>query len=187
MKKIQFIFLLLTGLAASGFAQNRLNLGAGYFGQNITSPGATLQLEFEQSIHEGLSLPLRMEAGFYNYHNDYNVLTIDLNRGFRKYLSNGLFVEQTFGAGVMLSYYRDHLWHEDEHRKVTYFSKAPVIDFMPSATLGGGFNFSSKASASNILWVRTKISWQLFSRELSMPFFGLMVGFTHTFKTFKNQ
>jgi hypothetical protein len=183
MKRISLIFALLLGLVITGSAQKRWNLGAGYFGQQITYPGAVLQLEYEAFTNKTLSLPLRFEAGFYNHNNSYNVVTLDIHRGFRKYVSDQLFLEQGFGAGVMLSFYRENFWHEHEDQTLTFFTSTPVIDFMPSTTLGLGYNLSKDNSSSRLLWCRSKISWQLFNRELSRPYFGLMIGYTHSFKS----
>jgi len=181
MNKIAVIFLFLIGLATSAYSQKNWNLGAGYFGQQATYPGAVLQLEYESFVNENLSLPLRAEVGFYNHNKSHNVLTADIQRGYRKYFSNSLFVEQSFGLGVMLSFYREKFWHEHEDETLTYFLNTPVVDFMPSTTLGLGYNLSKDRHSNDLLWVRTKISWQLFSRELSKPYFGLMIGYTHSF------
>jgi hypothetical protein len=183
MKKTFLLFALLLGIVMTGSAQNRWSLGAGYFGQQITYPGVVVQLEYESFTNETLSMPLRLEAGFYNHNNRHNVATLDLHRGFRKYVTDQLFLEQGFGAGVMLSFYQGNLWYEHEDGNLTFFTKTPVMDFMPSTTLGIGYNLSKDNTASRLLWCRSKISWQLFTRELSKPYFGLMIGYTHSFNS----
>ena len=175
--------LLLAGIGSPGRGQSLLNAGIGYFGEGVTSPGVVLEVEFEKMLTDDFSLPWRGDLGYQNTM-DYHAFNIDIHKGFRKYWNSGFFVEQSLGAGIILkSFKTDEYWYTDEFANSIAHGNQMVWGFMPSVTLGAGYNFSKDSQAANLLWIRPKVYWDLGFRGLNLPFFALQVGFTHTFKT----
>ena len=99
MKRIILIVAVLAGYHLAAEAQSHLSTGIGYYGENATHPGFVLELEHEPFLTEYFSLPNRLDFGFHS-NPDYNAWIIDLHKGFRKYFSSGIFLEQSVGVGV---------------------------------------------------------------------------------------
>lgn len=184
MKKIYItiigIFISIAGINA----QTHLNIGGGYFGQNITYPGFVLEAEMEQMFSENASIPVRLDLGF-NFHPRHSTsLFLDLNIGFRRYFKSGLFLEESIGIGVLKTYVQsDAVYKVDDSGNVSEASRANPVDFMPSLTLGIGYNLTQGSGKQNLIWLRPKVYWQVPHKTLSTYNFALQVGFTHTIKS----
>jgi len=181
MKKIyiSIMVVFMTTLGAS--AQTHFNIGGGYFGQNITYPGFVLEAEREQMFSENVSIPIRLDLGFYSHPRYHNALFFDLNAGFRHYFKSGFFLEESIGAGVLASFLNsDEVYKVDDSGLVSEASRANPVDFMPSITLGLGYNLTQDSGKQNLIWVRPKVYWQAPHKTLSTYNFALQVGFTHT-------
>ena len=186
MKSIQRIIIagiLFTGLLSGAEAQTLLNAGIGYLGEGITSPGVVLEVELEKRFAENFSLPWRGDVGYYN-HPDYHAFTVDVHKGFRKYWNSGLFVEQSIGAGIITKSFKSgDYWYMDEYAHSIPHGNHMIWGFMPSVTLGAGYNFSKDNQESSLFWIRPKVYWDLGFRGLNLPYFALQAGYTRTFKT----
>jgi hypothetical protein len=186
MNAIRYIIwagMLLAGIGSQGRAQSLLNAGIGYFGEGITSPGVVLEIEFEKRFTENFTLPWRGDVG-YHTNVDYHAFTVDIHKGFRKYWRSGLFLEQSLGAGIIAkSFKSDDYWYIDEYQHGVAHGNQLVWGFMPSVTLGAGYNISRDEQKVNLLWIRPKVYWDLGFRGLNLPYFALQVGYTHTLKT----
>jgi len=185
MKSIRYIIiggLLLAGICSPGRGQSLLKAGIGYFGEGFTSPGVILEVELEKKFADDFSLPWRGDAGYHNSP-DYHAFTLDIHKGFRKYWKSGLFVEQSLGAGIIAkSFKTDDFWYMDEYAYAIPHGNKMVWGFMPSVTLGAGYNFSKETQTSNLLWIRPKVYWDLGFRGLHLPYFAMQAGYTYTFK-----
>ena len=181
MKKIyiSIMVVFLTTLGAA--AQTHFNIGGGYFGQNITYPGFVLEAEREQMFSEFVSIPIRLDLGFYSHPRYHNALFLDLNAGFRRYFKSGLFLEESIGIGVMQSFlHSDAVYKVDDSGQVSDATRANPVDFMPSITLGLGYNLTQASGKQNLIWMRPKVYWQVPHKTTSTYNFALQVGFTHT-------
>ena len=65
MKKIYITIIGIFMATAGLYAQTNLNIGAGYFGKHASYPGLVLEAEMEQMFSEKVSVPLRLDMGFY--------------------------------------------------------------------------------------------------------------------------
>ena len=111
-------------------------------------------------------------------------MTAELERGYRKYFSNNRFyLEQAFGMGVMVSFYNEQIWAEVDNSSVRYIGDGPGTDIMLSVAFGGGLNVSK--DSQNYLWIRSKFSFPMPTRELSKPYIGFQVGYSHIIKSSK--
>lgn len=177
---LSLMFLLMPGQAQT---KNReLRIGAGYYGQNLVHPGLTLEFELDRSYASEFSLPLRANLG-YLHHPDYQVFFLDVHKGFRKSFSSGFFLEQSLGAGMIMKSYGSDYWYADEYFNSIPHGNRPVLGFMPSLTLGAGFDLSREKDGSGLLWLRPKVFWDLGFRRLHQPYFALQVGYSHTIKS----
>ena len=165
----------------SAGAQNRINLGGGYFGQTLSHPGVVLEFELEHSYSERASLPIRFDLGAYVHPRYHFGLFLDANAGFRQYFRSGLFVEEGIGAGIFQSWlHSDQVYEVDDAGSVHETSRINPPDFMPSLTLGLGYNLTGNSGKRNLIWLRPKIYWQVPHKTTSTYNFALQLGFTHT-------
>lgn len=184
MKKI-YISIFALVLALSGLhAQTNLNLGAGYFGKQITYPGLVLEAEVEHMFSEYVSLPIRLDLGGYVHPRHSTALFLDLNAGFRRYFKSGFFLEESVGVGVLETWLQsDAVYTVDDSGNPSESTRANPPVFMPSITLGLGYNLTQGSGKQNLIWLRPKIYWELPHKTISTYNFALQVGFTHTIKS----
>jgi len=181
MKRISYIVLALLAFTTLTFGQTHLNLGGGYFGQTLTHPGIVFEAELEHMFAEKASLPLRADLGFFVHPRNQYGLFLDLNAGFRRYLTSGLFLEEYVGVGILQSFvHSDGVFEVDEGGNVSDGSRVNPIEFMPSLTLGIGYNLTQSSAKQNLIWLRPKIYWQVPHKSLSTYNFALQIGFTRT-------
>jgi hypothetical protein len=129
-----------------------------------------------------MSSPLRADL-IYAHDPDYEAVSLDIHKGFRKYFGNGLYFEQSIGAGLITTFYKTEMFYYDEYSNGIAHGGQPHFGFMPSATIGIGYNVTHNSAKSNLIWVRPKVYWNLGLRGLNMPFYALQVGYTYNFKT----
>lgn len=181
MKPVISTILLLVLLSPGLRAQTRLNLGGGYFGQTLSHPGLVLELELEQSFSERISLPFRFDMGAYVHPRSHYGLFLDASFGFRQYFKSGLFLEEGVGAGIFQSWlHSDQVYEVDDAGRVSETSRINPSDFIPSVTLGLGYNLSGNSEKRNLIWLRPKVYWQVPHKTTSTYNFALQLGFTHT-------
>lgn len=184
MKKTYILTLALIAFTTGALAQTHINLGAGYFGQTINHPGVVIEAELEKMFSEKASIPLRADLGFYVHPRNHYGLFLDLNVGFRRYFRSGIFLEESIGAGIFQSFlHSDGVFEVDEHGVVTDGSVVNPVDFMPSLTLGIGYNLTRNTGKQNLIWLRPKIFWQVPNKTTSTFNPALQLGFTHTIHT----
>jgi len=182
MKKYIILWTLSLALVAESNAQqNRLNIGGGYFGQTVTYPGLVLEIESERVFSEMATLPIRLDLGFY-VHERYNSgIFLDVNFGFRRYFKSGFYLEESVGFGILETFLNsDGTYEVDPDGTVSQASSANPPDFMPSLTLGLGYDLTKTSEKQNMIWIRPKLSWQFPHKTSSQYFAALQIGFTHT-------
>lgn len=181
MQKIYILAILLMGIALNTNAQKNINIGAGYFGHFGTHPGVVLEFESEKMYSEKVSLPIRVDLGYYSHPRNHNGAFLDVNYGFRRYFKSGFFLEESIGLGVLKSSLNtDAAYEVNDNGAVTEVSKGLPADLMPSFTLGLGYKFEGKSGGNNMLWLRPKMFWQIPHKTNSQYHAALQVGFTHT-------
>lgn len=183
MKKNITIALMFV-FAAVNFAlsQNRINIGAGYYGHTITYPGVVFEAEYEKVYSEKVSIPIRLDLGFYNHFRNHIGTFLDLNVGYRKYFKNGFVLEESIGFGVLETILNDPTFSVDDQNNVEEVSRFNQPDLIPSVTLGLAYNLSHKKDKLNMIWIRPKLSWK-YPQKKSMVFgAGLQIGFTHNLR-----
>jgi hypothetical protein len=181
MKKIFYTAIVFFAFSSITFGQTHLHIGGGYYGQTLSHPGVVLQAELEKMYTENASIPLRAELGFFVHPRSHYGLFLNVNAGFRKYLNSGLFLEESIGIGILQSFlHTDGVFTVDDGGNVSDGSVVNPVDFMPSLTLGIGYNLSQGSGKQNLIWLRPQIYWQLPQKTTSTYSFALQLGFTHT-------
>lgn len=164
-------------------AQSRINVGGGYFGHTITHPGLVFEMEYETNISSTMSLPFRIDLGFYTHPRNHNGLFLDFNYGFRRYFKSGLFLEQSFGLGVLATALNNDVFTVDKDGKVSETSKLNTPQLTPTVTLGLGYNITKqKENSLNLIWLRPKITWEIPHKTNASFSPALQIGFTHQIK-----
>ena len=162
-------------------AQTNVNIGGGYFGKHASYPGLVLEAEIEHMFSEKVSVPLRLDMGFYVQPRQSTGLFLDLNAGFRRYFKSGIFLEESVGIGVLQTFlHSDAVYSVDDSGNISEDSRANPPVLMPSITLGFGYNLTQGSGKQNLVWLRPKVYWEVPHWELSTYSFALQVGFTHT-------
>jgi hypothetical protein len=129
---------------------------------------------------------LRIDLGAYVHNRNNYGIFLDVNYGFRKLYKNGFMLEQSVGVGILETILQgDGVYEVDDDGNVSDASAWNPPSFMPSFTLGIGYNFSHKSEKLNMAWVRPKLYWQIPYKTSSLYTPALQVGFTHTLKTKK--
>lgn len=182
MKTSIIIFVCTLALAAQSYAQQTLfNVGGGYFGQTLAHPGIVLEFETERVFSEKASMPVRVDLGFYSHPRNHYGLFLDVNYGFRRYFKSGFFLEESIGFGILETFLNsDGTYEVAENGKVSEVSTANPPDFMPSITLGLGYDLTKGSGKRNMIWLRPKLYWQLPQKTSSVYYPAIQVGFTHT-------
>ena len=180
MKKIYFAGLFMF-MFFETMAQTNFNLGAGYYGQNVTYPGVVFNGELEKVFSEKVSMPIRADLGFYVQPRFATSLFLDVSVGSRKYFKSGIFIEESIGAGVLQTFvHSDGVFKVDEEGNVSEGSRANPVYFMPSISLGIGYDLEKNTGKRNLIWLRPKISWMVPDKTTSSYNVALQLGFTHT-------
>lgn len=182
----RFIILnLLLALAANGIlAQRHFNVGGGYFGHTLTHPGLTVEAEWEHMFTERASLPVFVGAGAYIHPRNHYGVFLEAGAGFRQYTRSGLFFEERLGLGVLQTFlHSDGVYEVDDSGQVSEGSRSNQPDFMPSVSLGLGYNFTQGEGKQNLLWVRPKLFFQMPHKTFTNYHLALQVGFTHTLRS----
>lgn len=182
MKKAAIILAISLGIFADGNAQRNFSLGGGYMTSSLTAPGFLLEAEFDKVHSERFSLPLQIHAGFYSDREGNNIMFTDLHRGYRLTFQNGIFLEQAFGVGMMLSFYEEYPYYESENGNAGMFPNGRGWDILPSITFGAGYKVAWRNGATGNLWCKPKIYWKMPFDKPSQPKFALQIGYSHTIK-----
>ena len=178
MFKIKISLLLMFAFSLSASSQIKLNIG---LGGNVPA-GAVAGFEIEKFFTDKFSSPLRTDVSFF-LTKDYNALTIDLHKGFRKYFGFGLFVEQYVGLGAIASFYKvQSIWYYDNYGNNTRFKDGANWGIMPSVSLGIGYDLMHKKEKAHMIWVRPKLYWNMGFRGLNLPYTALQAGYTMNIK-----
>ena len=175
-----FICFFLYSLFA--VSQTRINAGVGYFGENVSNPGMVPECEYEKMHTYDFSIPIRADFGFHS-NPGFNAMTFDVHTGFRKYFESGLSLEQSIGVGLIAKSFKTDMWFFDDYAFGIPHGNKTVVGFMPSITIGGGYDIAKEKEGVDLIWIRPKVYWDLGFRPLYLPYWALQIGFTHTFKT----
>ena len=181
MKSIYNILIVVVISVSGASAQSNFNIGAGYFGHTLSYPGVVLEAEWESVLTEKASIPLRVDLGFYFHKRYHTGVFTDVNYGFRQYFKSGFYLEESVGVGVLISFLSNDATYEvTDAREVKEISEFSSIDFMPSITLGIGYNITRNRDVANYLWVRPKLFWQYPHKTTSTYNVAVQVGYTRT-------
>jgi hypothetical protein len=180
MCRILFSLFLFALLHTGAFAQTVLSIGGGYFGETITHPGALVEFEVENRISERASLPFRADLGFYYHPRNHTAVFLDFHYGFRRSFRSGWFVEESIGVGILQTILNgeEGVFEVDDNGTVSNASKFNAPDFMPSLTLGLGYNLTKHSDRRTLVWIRPKLFWQYPQRLLSVHHLALQMGMT---------
>ena len=160
MKRTILLYILLSLSAIGVQAQNALKLGAGYYGETLVYGGALVELEIEQIHSEKISLPLRINLGFYNQPRRHTGIFLDANYGFRQTFRSGIYLEESIGIGILQTLLNAEggIFEVDEAGNAKEASAFNPLDLMPSLTLGLGY---APPSSRFSVWLRPKLYWQM--------------------------
>ena len=181
MKSIYITIIVLITAAYNTYAQSNFNVGAGYFGHTASYPGIVLEAEWETNFTPKASLPLRIDVGFYVHKRYHTGIFADVNYGFRQYFKSGIYLEESIGVGVLAAFLsNDGTYEVSETGELSEVSNFSSVDFMPSITLGIGYNLTKEKERSNIIWVRPKLFWQYPHKTTSTYNGAVQIGYSRT-------
>lgn len=180
---MRYIILITAALSTfTAKAQKNQSFGIGYFGETLTYPGIVLEYDYESNQSEKAALVFRSNLGYYNHPRNHQAVFMDQHIGLRRNIGKHMFMEQYLGVGVMLPILNAPVYKVNENGTVEESSKIMNPDFMPSFTLGLGYDFNDTPNRDAV-WIRPKMFWQYPYNTLALPHVAVQIGFTHTFKT----
>ena len=106
---------------------------------------------------------------------------LEAGAGFRQYFRSGLFFEERLALGVCrpscipMRYMK---WTTADRSARVHGANQP--DFMPSVSLGLGYNLVGEKESRNLIWLRPKLYFQMPYKTLTNYHLALQVGFTRT-------
>ena len=179
MKTTTLLFMSLLLLSVQMlFSQTQVNLNLGYLTEKKLRPGAIVGLELERQFSPEMAVPLRADLGFLQT-DDFNVLSLEISSGFRRYFDNGLFVEQSVGLAVAGTIFEPGgIWYSDKYETVVRYKDGPNWGVAPSVTAGLGYQLNKQ----HMIWIRPKVYWNLLVRGLDRPYTSFQIGYTYKFK-----
>lgn len=181
MNKLYTTLLILMCITINGIAQKQVNVGAGYFGHFVTHTGIVLEYEMEFVQSEKVSLPVRIDLGYYKQPRYHSALFLDASYGHRRYFKSGLFLEESVGFGIMSPWINsDAVYEVGEGGTVTEGNRSLPVDLMPSITLGTGYRVTGKSGSINTIWLRPKLFWQFPYKTSSVYHAAIQVGISRT-------
>ena len=182
MKKLIIISALFLGIFVHGNAQRNVSIGGGISGSSLTSAGFLFEVEFNKIYSENFSRPRQVHAGLYIDKEGNNVLFTDYHKGYRLTFQNGLFIEQSFGIGVMLTSYKEYPYYNADNGNIGFFPSGKGFDVLPSVMFGAGYNVEWKNGSAGTIWCKPKVFWKLPFDNPAQPKFALQLGYSHTIK-----
>jgi len=180
MQKLIFIIAAFSFLTVQ--AQQHHSLAVGYFGETLTYPGIVLEYDYELVQSDKVSLVSRSDLGYYNHPRNHQAFFIDQHLGLRRNIGKHMFIENSLGIGVMFPLLNAPVYKVNEQGEVESSSKTMNPDFMPSFSMGIGYDFNSSPQRDAV-WIRPKVFWQYPYNTLPLPHIAIQIGFTHTLKS----
>ena len=181
MKPIIILLLIAAPWFANAQNQHIHSFGLGYFGEILTHPGLVLEYEIEHPQSDRFSLISKSNLGYYNHARNHQAIFLEGQLGLKRNLNTHWFLENAIGIGVMLPWLNAPVYKVSDQGEVQESSKSMNPDFMPSFSLGIGYDFNT-GERKNAVWLRPKIFWQYPYNTLPLPHIAMQIGYTHTFK-----
>lgn len=183
------ISLLGTAPLFSQNLQNDLRIGGGYFGQSITHPGFTVNVEYVRNHTTHLSTPARVDLGAYFHPRNHNAIMFDVSAGLREKFGKRFALEQYFGLGGMVAFFNgDGLFQVSESGGIERVSNSGNPAFMPSIAVGIWVATGKKDDAERwSVYFRPKVFWQLPYNNIAMPHFALQAGVSYRIRAFEKK
>jgi hypothetical protein len=181
--KRKFLLLFLLALSSTfTFAQSNWQFGVGYFGHTITHPGVVFELSKEITHSEKAALVGGINLGFYNHPRQHTGLFLDLHLGYHRYFSSGFYFEQRIGLGVLQTILNgeDGVYIVDENNQVIETNGWNQPDFMPSVSLGIGWDITHQQEQQTLLWLRPKLFWQTPQKLASAYHLAVQIGMSRS-------
>lgn len=177
MKRITLFILLVNSMITGRCQSWQLGVGVQTFSQPFS--GMVAELEHAKLQNPSFATLSRIDLGYRIQTAQHQAATLELHRGFQYHLNKSLFVEQTFGLGIMYSFYQSAYWYKNDWYQLIYTGKnARTVDVIPSVTLGIVHPFGGEEHTLNSVWIRPKIFWQLPSNNPANPNFTAQIGFS---------
>ena len=183
MKAILAPILLLCCQVTILSAQHAFSYGLGYFGENITHPGITLQVEYSSTSDAKFKVPLRANLGGYLHKRSNNAAFFEIGTGLRFKPKTHFYMGFGGGVGLIASWYDSDLgvFEVDFEGNITEASNFGGIDFMPSVNFDFGYIFTGNDNTQGTLWARPKAFWQYPSNERFLFHYALEIGYSIRF------
>lgn len=164
MKKY-FLFLLFFAVVSQCTAQDELaskvGIYVGYFGETLTHPGLNFGLEYYPHQSEKYQMILSASAGGYVHIRNNKSLFVRGQWGQRVCFKKGLFVDQFLGIGYLHQFtHGGELYEVLPNGAVVETPDSGQPLFMPSVSLGVGYDFSKNSASKLSVYLRPELFWK---------------------------
>lgn len=184
--KIIHVFLL-TGILSPYALQaqeaqlktGRSAVTMGYFGETITHPGFFAGYEHNLMPQKSYQLFLTLTLGGYVHKRNHTGLFSEVALGQRFNFRSGFFLDQSVGIGYLHTLLNGGAVYEvKDNGVVSKSSNLGRSHFMPSVSLGFGWNVAHSEKPPLLLFVRPKVFWQYPFNGYVLPHLALQAGIT---------
>ncbi|WP_281616244.1 hypothetical protein [Flammeovirga sp. SubArs3] len=184
MKKRFYLLLLFLGVVSlSSYAQNKLNVGAAYYGETIFHPGFSINGEYEISLSESWSLPLRATTGYYFHKRNHQAVFLEITPGIRWHFgqTKRWYMSGYGGIGAMSSWHHsdDGIYEVNDNGNVSKKDSnyaGTSLTYMTSVDFG----YQISKERPQYLWVRPRMTWQTQVNQQSLYHLAVEIGYSIT-------
>ena len=181
MKNIILTLVLFTAFLQVGAQTKRVALS--YFSETVAYPGMALEFEIEKSQTNNISLSQKATLGYYSHPRNHNAIFFDIQQCFKRYLNNGLVLENSIGVGIMSSFLNEEVLDVNANGDLEEESRFAGLDFMPSISLGLGYALGK--NKNDYIALRPKVFWQYPFNGRILPHTALQVSYVYKLKSNK--
>lgn len=159
------ILTLLVLFSFRAFGQERaispINITVGYYGETVTHPGLIVGIEYSPFITDKYQMILAFQTGGYTHKRNNTSYFVRGQWGQRITFNSGLFVEQFLGLGYLHQFSHGG----EQYEVIPNGAVVKTLDrgqpkFMPSITLGTGYDFSKKGIGNFSIYLRPELFWK---------------------------
>lgn len=178
------MFAILLFATGSAPAADHLTLGVGYFAENLTSPGGTVEGGFETTLAGPLTLPLRVQLGGYHHRRNHTGAFAEASAGLRLELGPVVTLGAHVGIGPLLTWHAsdDGVFVVDDDGTIRSEGNFEGVDYAGSVTPEVSFRIGDGEARRHRLWFRARASWQRQVNQRSLLHVNAGIGYAIEFR-----
>jgi len=179
---MKYLFLVLlfsvtTQVIGQKELQQYFNIKLAYYGETLTHPGLLLGIEYIPHSSGNYQMILGLDLGGYVHRRNNKSLFTRGKWGQRITAKNGLFVDHFLGLGYLHQFvHGGELFEVLPNGAIVEIPDKGQSRFMPSISLGAGYDFSKKTTKNFSLYLSPELFWKAPFNGYYLTHFALNTG-----------